>query len=133
MAQGQNWPSCAKHLCSQNGLQQERETPHEKFLCFQIFWMMKKVENCCVEGIGDYVAHRRDQDFFAHTTLMGIQARRHRPPWSSNKGRKVHRLWVAPASASPCATRTINAQDHPWDTVTTPTPSPRSDPFCLIP
>ncbi|GBN09069.1 hypothetical protein AVEN_126262-1 [Araneus ventricosus] len=36
-------------------------------------------------------------DFFPHTTFVGIQARRQRPPRSPREG--SHRLWVFPASA----------------------------------
>ncbi|GBN51920.1 hypothetical protein AVEN_267441-1, partial [Araneus ventricosus] len=37
-------------------------------------------------------------DFFPHTTFVGIQARRHRPPRSPTR-EGSHRLWVFPASA----------------------------------
>ncbi|GBN90263.1 hypothetical protein AVEN_140787-1 [Araneus ventricosus] len=36
--------------------------------------------------------------FLAHTTLLEIQARRHRPPRSPTR-EGSHRLWVFPASA----------------------------------
>ncbi|GBO38811.1 hypothetical protein AVEN_202687-1 [Araneus ventricosus] len=37
-------------------------------------------------------------DFFPHTTFVGIQARRHRPPRSPTR-EGSHRLWRFPASA----------------------------------
>ncbi|GBN12272.1 hypothetical protein AVEN_235545-1 [Araneus ventricosus] len=37
-------------------------------------------------------------DFFSHTTMVNIQARRHRPPWSPTRDGS-HGLWIFPASA----------------------------------